>query len=86
MIDFNKDYARKVSKAKFVKTHEAWKDKTDLGAEWEKLQVKEQPAASESEEATLTEEELTELQTKLGKKPTKADIAEAIKAKIAAGL
>lgn len=44
----------------------------------------EKPAGTE--EVTLTPEELKELETKLGKKPTKAQIAEAIKAKIAGDL
>lgn len=37
---FNKEWANKVSKADFIKVHEAWAEHVDLGAEWEKLQVK----------------------------------------------
>lgn len=37
---FNKEYARKVSKADFIENHKAWAEQVDLGAEWENLQEK----------------------------------------------
>lgn len=39
-MDFNKEWALKVGKAKFKGNHKAWATKVDLDAEWEKLQPK----------------------------------------------
>lgn len=38
--DFNKEWAKSVSKEDFVKVHEHLKDKIDLGKVWEDLQDK----------------------------------------------
>jgi len=40
MGKFKKSYARKVSKADFIKQHEHLKEQFDLGTEWEGLQEK----------------------------------------------
>ena len=50
MGSFNKDYARKVSKADFIKQHEHLKEQFDLGKEWEDLQEKKNQKPEKAEE------------------------------------
>lgn len=50
MGSFNKEYARKVSKADFIKQHEHLKEQFDLGKEWEKLQEKPEKAKPAEEQ------------------------------------